>query len=235
VIEPPDEVRDYLRSIARPEHEALAALRRRTAAIPVFGTMQVSPTLGQLLQVLIRMCGARRVLELGVFTGYSTLAMAMALPPNGTVVALDVSEAWADIGREHWQRSGYADRIDLRIGPAAGTLDSMVRAGLAGSFDFAFIDANKDAYADYLEQCLTLLRPNGAMVFDNTLFGGRVLPGVTEERIRGEEPRRPRRMQDEYVSYTEGLRHFNARIAADPRVEVVLLPLLDGVTLALKR
>jgi len=235
VIGPPYELGDYLRRVARPEHEALVALRERTAAIPVFGTMQVSPALGQLLQILIRMSGARRVLELGVFTGYSTLAMAMALPPDGTVVALDINETWAAMGREHWQRSGYANRIDLRIGPATDTLESLVSAGLAGSFDLAFVDANKDAYADYLERCLILLRANGVMVFDNTLFEGRVAPGVTEERIRQEEPRRPRRMQDTYVAYTKGLRNFNALIAADARVEAVLLPMLDGVTLALKR
>ena len=235
MIGQPDEVLDYLRTVARPEHEALAALRRRTAAIPVFGSMQVSPTLGQLLQLLIRMSGARRVLELGVFTGYSTLAMAMAIPPDGTVVAMDISETWAVIGREHWQRSGCAGRIDLRIGPAIDTLDSLVGAGLAGSFDFAFIDANKDSYPLYFERCLLLLRRNGVMVFDNTLFEGRVVPGVTEERIRQEEPRRPRTMQDTYVAYTEGLRRFNTLVATDDRVEAVLLPMMDGVTLALKR
>lgn len=235
MIGPPDELGNYLRTVASPEHEALAALRQRTAAIPIFGAMQVSQTLGQLLQILIRMSGARRVLELGVFTGYSTLAMAMALPPDGTVVALDINETWAAIGREYWHRAGYAGRIDLRIGPAIDSLDSLVSAGLAGSFDLAFVDANKDAYTDYLERCLILMRPNGVMVFDNTLFEGRVAPGVTEERIRREEPRRPRRMQDTYVTYTEGLRRFNALIAVDARVEAVLLPMLDGVTLALKR
>ena len=230
-----DDVRDYLTKISRSESEVLAALRERTAIMPVVSIMQTSPVVGRLLEFLIRTLGARNVIEIGVFTGYSTLAMAMAIPPGGKIVAMDVSEKWAAIGQEYWQRSGYADRIDLRIGPANDTLDALVDAGLAGSFDFAFVDANKDGYWGYLERCLILLRQSGIMVFDNTLFGGRVLPDYTVERLRREEPIRPKSMQDMYVAYTEGLRRFNDLIARDERVDVVVLPMADGVTLARKR
>jgi predicted O-methyltransferase YrrM len=230
-----DELAAYLTSVRQPEHPVLAALRERTAAMPIVGVMQVSPTLAQLLQLLIRTSGARQVLEVGVFTGYSTLAMAMALPPGGAIIAMDVSESWTKIAREFWQRAGYDDRIDLRIAPATTTLDALIEAGGAGAYDLAFLDANKDGYCDYFERCMTLLCAGGLLVADNTLFGGRVVPSCTEERIRGEVPVVPPSLQDLRVAYTEGARRFNAMVAKDDRVEVVLLPALDGITLARKR
>ncbi|HEY5933184.1 MAG TPA: class I SAM-dependent methyltransferase [Kofleriaceae bacterium] len=230
-----DELGPYLASLQPPEHPVLAALRERTAAMPIVGVMQVSPTLAQLLQLLIRTAGARQVLEVGVFTGYSTLAMAMALPPEGKIIAMDVSASWTAIAREFWQRAGLEHCIDLRIGPATETLDELIAAGGAGGHDLAFLDANKDGYCDYFERCLTLLRPGGLLVADNTLFGGRVVPSFTEERIRGEVPIVPPSLQDLRVAYTEGARRFNAMVAKDERVDVVLLPALDGITLARKR
>ena len=231
-----DELARYLASIRQPEHPVLTALRERTAAMPIVGVMQVSPALAQLLQLLIRTAGARRVLEVGVFTGYSTLAMALALPPDGTIVAMDVSEKWTAIAREFWRQAGIPDeRIELRIAPATETLDALIAAGGAGSCDLAFLDANKDGYCDYLERCLVLLRPGGLLVADNTLFGGRVVPSCTEERIRAEVPIVPASLQDLRVAYAEGARRFYALVAADERLEAVLLPALDGITLARRR
>jgi caffeoyl-CoA O-methyltransferase len=197
--------------------------------------MQGSPAVGQLLQFLIALTGARRVLEVGVFTGCSTLAMALALPSDGQVVAVDVNEKWAAIGKEFWTRSGCADRIDLRIGEGIGVLDALIAEGQAGAFDLAFIDANKDGYEAYYERAYTLIRPNGVMVFDNVLFGGRVHPDCTDVRIREEHRNAPRFLQEMYVSFADALRRFNARLARDERVDLVVLPMIDGVTLARKR
>ncbi|HLG59541.1 MAG TPA: class I SAM-dependent methyltransferase [Vicinamibacterales bacterium] len=236
-LAPPElsaDLRDYLGRISRPESPELVALRERTAAMPFVSVMEGSPQVGRLLQFLIRLTGARNVLELGVFTGCSTLAMATALPPGGTVVAMDVSERWAAIGREFWARSGCDSRIDLRIGPADAALEALLAEGRAGTFDLAFVDANKDGYGSYFERCLALLRSNGVMVFDNILFAGRVHPAYTDARIRAEEPGRPKSLQDCYISYAAGLRRFNDTIAADDRVDLVVLPMLDGVTLARK-
>jgi O-methyltransferase len=231
-----DELTRYLASIAQPEHPVLSALRQRTAAMPIVGVMQVSPALAQLLQLLIRTCGARRVLEVGVFTGYSTLAMALALPPDGTIVAMDISEKWTAIGREFWRQAGVPDdRIDLRIAPATETLDALIEAGGAGAYDLAFLDANKDGYCDYFTRCLVLLRAGGLLIADNTLFGGRVVPSCSEERIRAELPIVPASLQDLRVAYADGARRFNAMVAAEDRVDAVLLPALDGITIARKR
>lgn len=224
----------YLQRIGRPESAELAALRERTAALPFVSVMQGAPSVSRLLQFLIQLTGASNVLEVGVFTGCSTLAMATTLPPGGRVVAIDVSEQWAAVGKEFWIRSGCADRIDLHIGPAIDVLDGLAAEGLSGAFDLAFIDANKDGYEDYLERSLVLLRPGGVMVFDNVLFGG-LVPDATEVQIRQAHGHEPKFLQDMYVTYVEGLRRFNERIARDERVDVVVLPMIDGVTLARKR
>jgi O-methyltransferase len=234
-FELPRALDDYVRLIARPEATELASLRQRTAQMPFVGLMLGSPAIGQLLQFLIKLTAARRVLEVGVFTGCTTLAMASAIPEGGTVVAVDISERWASVGREYWRQSGVADRIDLRIGTALEILDGLVEQGLAGSFDLAFVDANKDGYDEYLDRCLTLLSKNGVIVFDNVLFGGRVHPSCTEAQIRLEQSRAPKSVQDLYVRYADGLRRFNAQIAVDSRVDLVVLPMNDGVTLARKR
>jgi len=232
---PSGALEDYLDSVSRPELEELVALRERTAAIPFVSQMQSTPVVRQLLQLLIRSIGARRVLEVGVFTGCSTLAMAAAVPTDGRVVAIDSNEKWAAIGREFWARGGHLDRIDLRIGEASRVLDDLRSEFGPGSFDLAFVDANKDEYEEYFERALFLVRQNGLLLFDNILFGGRVHPGCTAAHIRAEVPRRPRAMQDVYVKYADGLRRFNERVACDERVELVVLPMADGVTLARKR
>jgi O-methyltransferase len=230
-----DELAAYLADLEPPEDPVLAALRARTAAMPVVNVMAVSRPLARLLQLLIRTTGARAVLEVGVFTGYSTLAMAMALPADGRIVAMDVSEKWTAIAREYWRDAGVADRIELRIAPARDTLDDLIANGGVERYDFAFLDANKDGYCDYYERCMQLLRPGGLLVADNTLFGGRVVASCTEEQIRAERPVAPPSLQDMKVAYTDGARRFNAMVAKDERAEAVLLSALDGVTIARKR
>jgi predicted O-methyltransferase YrrM len=229
-----EELRAYLKQISLPERDELVALRERTAKLPFFAMMQGPPSVSQLLQFLIGLVGARQVLEVGVFTGCSTLAMATVLPPDGRIVAIDVNEEWSSIGREYWKKSGCDDRIDLRIGAADDVLNDLLKEGLAGTFDLAFIDANKDGYEGYFERCLILLRDNGVMVFDNVLFGGRVHRG-DEADPRQDAPLLPKALQATHLRYTEALRQFNERMAHDQRVDLVVLPMEDGVTLARKK
>ena len=229
---PPD-LAEYLARITPPEHPELAALRARTKALPIVGVMQGSPVIADLLRLLIGITRARQVIEVGVFTGCSTLAMALALPADGRIVAVDVTDKWAAIGQEYWTRSGMADRIDLRIGTGVDVLDVLVAQGQAGTFDLAFIDANKDEYDTYFERALVLLRVDGLMVFDNVLFGGRVPLSPEEHRAR--EPQdQPKVLREVHLRFADSLRRFNARIAQDPRVDVVVLPVGDGVSLVRK-
>ena len=224
----------YLQRINPPESAALAALRRHTAALPFVAPMQGAPAVGHLLRFLIGVTDARAVLEVGVFTGCSTLAMAEALPADGRIVAIDANEKWTAIGKEFWVRSGCANRIDLRIGQATDLLDAMIHDGLAGTIDLAFIDTDKDAYDACFDRSLVLLRQNGLMVFDNVLFGG-LTPGATAAEIRQQHVREPRFLQDMYVRFAESLRRFNERMAGDPRVDAIVLPMMDGVMLVRKR
>lgn len=210
-----DEVIEYLRTKGLREPALLEELRQRTAALPQAG-MQISPEQGALMSSLIRLLGARRTLEVGTFTGYSALVVALALREGGKVVACDVSEEWTAIGREFWARAGVGDRIELHLGPAVETLDSLIVA--AGEpFDFAFIDADKSNYDIYYERCLELIRPGGVIAVDNVLWGGSV---VDESR------------QDEDVV---AIRALNDKIHGDERVEMCMLPVGDGLTLAIKR
>jgi caffeoyl-CoA O-methyltransferase len=177
--------------------------------------MQISPDQGQFMALLVQMLGARRTIEIGVFTGYSALSVALALPPEGRVIACDVNEEWTSIGRKHWQKAGVAGKIDLRLAPALETLDKLLAAG-EGSYDFAFIDADKGNYLAYYERCLKLVRRGGLIAIDNTLWSGKVAdPAVTE-------------------GDTVAIRAFNDALHADKRVALSLLPVGDGLTLALK-
>lgn len=197
------------------EHPEQLALRLATQSWPHAG-MQISPEQGQFMALLARLMGARRAIEVGVFTGYSALSVALALPADGHLLACEIDEAPTRLARPAWTRAGVADRIDLRIGPALDTLDEHITAGQGGTFDFAFVDADKTAYDGYYERCLTLLRPGGLMVIDNTLRGGAVAhPGTREDVI--------------------ALQALNRKVHGDPRVDMVLLPFSDGVTLARKR
>jgi len=212
----PPEIERYVREQTLRETEAQVRLRRETTALPD-ARMLLAPEVGALLALLVRLIGARRVLEVGTFTGYSALAMALALPEGGRILACDVSEEWTAIARRHWKAAGVADRIDLELAPAAETLSALVRDGRAGTFDLAFVDADKASYPDYYEACLVLLRAGGVLVFDNTLWGG----AVADESVTDVD--------------TVAIRTLNRRIRADARVDACLLAIGDGATVVRKR
>ena len=207
---------DYVLDNSLREPEILTRLRAETAALPN-ANMQIPEEEGQLLQVLVRMTGTRRALEVGVFTGYSSLAVALAMPADGTIVACDISAEYTSVARRYWAEAGVADRIDLRIAPASESLDALLAEGAAGTFDFAFIDADKTAYPGYYEQCLQLVRKGGLLLLDNMFMKGRVMdPAETDEGV-------------------VAVHALNRFIHADQRVDQLLLPFSDGITLALKR
>ena len=197
------------------EHPAQRALREATRSQPRAG-MQISPDQGALMALLVKLLGARRTIEVGVFTGYSALAVALALPEDGRVLACDISDEYASVGKPHWQAAGVAHKIDLRIAPALATLDACLAAGEAGAYDFAFIDADKTGYDAYYERCLALLRPGGLVAVDNVLWGGSVARPAADDDTRA-------------------LQALNDKIAADARVDVAMLAISDGITLARKR
>jgi predicted O-methyltransferase YrrM len=212
----PPEIERYVREQTLRETEAQVRLRRETAALPN-AQMLLAPEVGALLGLLIRLVGARRVLELGTFTGYSALAMALALPEGGRILACDLSEEWTAIAQRHWKAAGVADRIELRLAPAAETLAALKRDGRGGTFDLAFVDADKAGYPDYYEACLGLLRPGGVVVFDNTLWSG----AVADESVNDAD--------------TVAIRTLNRRIRGDLRVDACLLSIGDGATVVRKR
>jgi predicted O-methyltransferase YrrM len=211
-----DSLHEYLLSVSLREADILLRLREETARDRRAG-MQISPEQGQFMALLVRLMDARRCLEVGVFTGYSSLAVALALPDDGRIVACDVSERWTTTARRYWTEAGVAHKVDLRLAPAMETLDALLAAGEAGRFDFAFVDADKENYAGYYERALALLRPGGLLVADNTLWSGRVA-----------DP-------EDADATTVALRHFNELLHHDERVDLSLLPVGDGLTLARKR
>jgi predicted O-methyltransferase YrrM len=203
----------YLVDAGVREHPVLTALRRETASLPNAG-MQIAPEEGALLALLVRLLPARRILEVGTFTGYSSTAMALAQPSDGRILCCDVSREWTDIARRAWDDAGVADRMDLRLAPAVETLDGLLGAGEADSYDLAFIDADKANYDAYYERALQLVRAGGLIAIDNVLWSGRVADASVTD-------------QD-----TAAIRALNTKIAADERVDVVMVPIADGVTLA---
>ena len=205
----------YLRRVGVREDTDLAALREETQRLPM-GGMQISPEQGQLMALLIKLLGARKCLEVGVFTGYSSLAVAKAMGPEGRIVALDVSEEWTTIARRHWAGAGLAERIDLRLGPAKESLKALIAAGEAASFDFAFIDADKANYDAYYESALVLVRAGGLIAIDNVLWSGAVADPTNN------------------TPDTVALRALNEKIRGDARVEANMVPIGDGLTLARK-
>jgi predicted O-methyltransferase YrrM len=209
--------REYLRALSgRREDAVLAKLREETSKLPL-AIMQISVEQGRLMELLCRALGSKRAIEVGVFTGYSSICVARALADGGKLVACDVSEEWTNVARRYWAEAGLEDRIELRLAPASETLAAMVGGGEAGGYDFAFIDADKEAYPDYYEKCLALLRPGGVMAIDNMFMNGKVFEEVPE---------------------TEGARVVRAlaqTIFADERVEPSLVPIGDGLLLARKR
>jgi predicted O-methyltransferase YrrM len=211
-----DELAAYVVEVGAREPDVLARLREETAAMPQH-SMQIAPEQGAFLALLVELIGARRCVEVGTFTGYSSTAVARALPDDGLLVCCDVSEEWTSVARRYWAEAGVADRIDLRLGPAADTLDGLLEGGEEATYDFAFVDADKAGYDGYYERLLRLVRPGGLIAFDNTLWGGAVLDADTEDED------------------TRALRALNAKLAGDERVSLCLLPVADGVTLARRR
>jgi caffeoyl-CoA O-methyltransferase len=207
---------EYLLATSLREHPAQARLRAETAQLPE-GGMQIAPEQGQLMALLIELCGARRVLEIGCFTGYGTLAMALALPPDGRVLSLDVNPDWVELGRRAWRDAGVEGKIEVRFGLALTSLDQLIHAGRAGSFDLIFIDADKKSYDAYYERSLTLARPGGLILIDNLLWGGLVADPANTDR------------------QTEILRALNAKLRDDERISLALVPIGDGLALARKR
>jgi len=208
-----DRTYEYLLAHSLREAPALAALRAETASHPKVN-MQIAPEQGQFMQMLVRLTGARRAIEVGVFTGYSSLAVMLAMPKDARLLALDVSEEFTAIARRHWQAAGVADRIELVIAPARDTLDVRIAAGESGRYDFAFIDADKGGYLAYYERLMKLVRPGGLIAVDNTLWSGEVADPENRD------------------SDTVALREFNDVLHKDPRIDLTLLPVGDGLTLA---
>lgn len=207
---------DYLLAVSLREPDVLRQLREETAQHPR-SQMQIAPEQGQFMRLLVELLGVKQALEIGVFTGYSALSVALALPPDGELVACDVSEEYTAIAQRYWQQAGVADKIDLRIAPALDTLAALLAEGRANTFDFAFIDADKINYEAYYERALELVRPGGLIAVDNVLWYGRVADPQTE------------------APSTRTIQAFNAKLHQDERVSISLVPIGDGVTLARKQ
>lgn len=211
-----DELYEYMLSVSLREPELLRRLREETADLPE-SECQISPEQGQFMAFLVKLIGARRTLEVGVFTGYSSLVVALALPEDGQVVACDVSSEWTAVARRYWQEAGVAHKVDLRLAPAIETLDDLLEDGQGDSFDFAFVDADKMEYDAYYERCLQLVRPGGLIAFDNVFRHGRVAdPAATDEGTRV-------------------IQALNQKLHGDGRIDLSMIPISDGVTLARKR
>lgn len=211
-----EDLHAYLLQVGIREPDVLRKLRDETAAMPQH-SLQIAPEQGAFMHLLVGLMGARRCIEVGTFTGYSSISVATALPDDGRLVCCDVSTEWTDVARRYWAEAGVEGKIDLRIAPAVETLDGLLEAGEGGSYDFAFIDADKVGYADYYERILELLRPGGLVAFDNVLRGGRVV-----------DP-------DANDAADVAIKVINAQLAADQRVIISMLPIADGLTLARKK
>ena len=210
-----DRLYDYLIAHSAPEHPVLTALREETKKQPYAG-MQIGADQGAFMALLVKLIGARRTIEVGVFTGYSALAVALALPEEGRVLACDISEAYTKIARTYWERAGVSGKITLVLAPADQTLQARLAAGEAGRYDFAFIDADKTGYDTYYESCLKLVRPGGLIAVDNVLWNGAVASKARD-------------------ADTKALQAFNDKLRADDRIDLAMLSVGDGLTLARKR
>jgi predicted O-methyltransferase YrrM len=211
-----ESIYQYLLAVSLRETPLLSELRKETAQLSSH-EMQIAPEQGQFMALLVELIGAKKTLEVGVYTGYSALSVALALPPDGKIVACDINPEWTQIARNYWDRAGVSDKIKLYLAPAEETLNQLIENGEAGSFDFAFIDADKRNYENYYERALTLLRQGGLVAVDNTLWGGDLVDFTNNDKD------------------TMALRAFNKKLLADPRVTISLVPIGDGLTLARKR
>lgn len=208
---------DYILQTSAHEPEVLARLRAETAErFPDKASMQIGPDQAQFMALLARAIRAEKTIEIGVFTGYSSIAVALALPMHGRILACDVSDEWTSIARKYWVEAGVANKIGLRLAPATETLQHLVKAGEAGTFDFVFVDADKTNYNTYYELCLQLVRPGGLILIDNTLWSGKVVDASVQD------------------DDTKAIRAINAKIGNDDRVEQILLTVGDGLTVAMK-
>ncbi|MFF2325845.1 MULTISPECIES: O-methyltransferase [unclassified Streptomyces] len=215
-VELDERLLDYVRSVSLRDDEILRDLVAETAFMPSLNAMVTMPEEGQLLAMLVGLTGATRVLEIGTFTGYSTLCMARALPPGGRITTCDISERWTKVARKYWERAGVADRIELRLGDGAESMAGLLAEHGPETFDLVFIDADKTSYARYYEEALTHLRPGGLAVLDNTLYFGRVADPEAGDPD------------------TEAIRELNASLLVDSRVELSMLVMADGITLVRK-
>lgn len=211
-----DRIYDYLLSVSVQEPALLTQLREETAREPL-ANMQIAPEQGQFMALLVELLGVRRAIEIGTFTGYSALCIAMSMPEDGQLICCDNSEQWSAVARRYFAEAGVAERIDQRVAPALATLDDLLEQGQAGTFDFAFIDADKGNYQNYYERCLRLMRPGGLIAVDNTLWDGSVADPENQE------------------SDTVAIRRFNEKRYQDKRISLSLVPIGDGLTLARKR
>ncbi len=212
-----DNLHQYLIDNSLREPEILTKLRQQTAKHPLVD-MQISPEQGQLMGLLVKLIGAKKCLEIGVFTGYSSLIVALNLPDDGKIVACDVSIEFTSIAQQYWQAAGVSHKIDLQIAPALETLDRLIDNGETGSFDFAFIDADKNNYAAYYDRCFQLVRSGGLILIDNVLWYGRVAdPSMAKDKR------------------TQSITQINQRIHQDDRVQISLIPIGDGLTIARKK
>jgi predicted O-methyltransferase YrrM len=211
-----EELYRYLQSMSLRETDVLRDLRQETAGLPA-AVMQVAPEQGQFLAFLVQLIGARNTIEVGVFTGYSALAVALALPADGQIIACDINKDYTNVAQRYWRRGGVAEKIELHLAPAEQTLQKLIIDGRSNSFDFAFIDADKSSYRQYYEQCLQLLRRGGLIAVDNVLWGGSVIN------------------QQKTDADTQAIRQFNSFVKVDERVDLTMLSIGDGLTLLRKR
>jgi predicted O-methyltransferase YrrM len=211
-----DDIHKYVLDHSLREPEILARLRAETAKLP-YASMQIGPEQGQFMALLARLINAKRCIEIGVFTGYSALVVALALPSDGKIIACDVNQEWTSIGRRYWREAGVEHKIDLRLQPALRTLDELLAAGQSGTYDYAFIDADKPNYDAYYERVLQLLRPNGLFLIDNVLWSGKVADPKTKD------------------AETMVFKKLNEKLHKDERVEISLLGIGDGVTVGRRR
>lgn len=211
-----DRLHQYLLETSLREPEILRSLREETAQMPT-ANMQIAPEQGQFMALLVQLIGAKNTIEVGVYTGYSALAVAMALPDDGQILACDVSEEYTSVARRYWEEAKVSDKIDLHLAPATETLKGAIDRGKSSSFDFAFIDADKESYSEYFELCLTLLRSGGLIAVDNVLWDGAVVDSQKQDVD------------------TCAIRDFNQQLLSDERVDISMVPIADGLTLARKR
>ena len=212
-----DRVLDYVQTVGLRESESLQQLRQKTQTLGAASAMQSSPEQGQFMAMLVQVCGFKKLLEIGTFTGYSALSCAEALPSDGTLIACDVSDEWTSIGKPYWEQSGVAHKIDLRIASATDTLNQLLADGQQNTFDMAFIDADKLGYDQYYELSLQLIRTNGVILIDNVLWSGQVADPAYDDPD------------------TVALRELNQKLKTDERIDLVMLPIRDGLTMCRKR